>query len=356
MLLATASTLAAQDPVKPLTASPSQELPTGIRWKVALPAPPVHPPLIAAERVFVSALPGLVVAYDLKGGTALWSQTLNPERPLAADGERLFVASGEAVHAVNVADCSVAWRATTGKLTAPLLAKDGWVIAASADKLFALRAADGGVIWSQDSGPQRERPAISGNLLFVPLASGRLRALDLATGKMLWERRLAGAPAEPLVVGESLYFGATDKHFYSLETSDGDDELPSIRVGNIVRNRAESDGKWVFFAGLDNLVRAIDRSTGSLKWRTPVKFRPFEGPQLIGAAVAVAGSAPDVLLLSTRNGAETGRISFPESLELAPALSTTGDAVVAAGISGGLTEAWTLWLATLTPKSDLTPK
>ena len=355
MLLAAASTLAAQDPVKPLPVPPSQELPTGIRWKVALPAPPAHPPLIAAERVFVSALPGLVVAYDLKDGTALWRQTLNPEQPVAADGERLFVAGGDTVLAVNVADCSVAWRTTTGKLTAPLLAKDGWVIAASADKLFALRATDGGVIWSQESGLQRERAAISGDLLFVPLASGALRAHDLATGKMLWEKRLAGAPAEPLVVGESLYFGATDKYFYSLDARDGEEELPPIRVGAIVRSKAESDGTWVFFAGLDNLVRAIDRRGGSLRWREGVKFRPFEGPQLIGAAVAVAGAAPDVLLLSTRNGTETGRISFPESLALAPALATTGDAVIAAGISGGLTDAWTLWLATLTPSSP-TPR
>ena len=303
----------------------------------------------------MSALPGLVVAYDLKGGTTLWRQTLNPEQPLAADGERLFVASGEAVHAVNVADCSVAWRTPTGKLTAPLLAKDGWVIAASADKLFALRAADGGVIWSQPSGPQRERAAISGSLLFVPLASGWLRAHDLATGKVLWEKQVAGAPAEPLVVGESLYFGATDKYFYSLDARDGEEELPPIRVGAIVRSRAESDGKWVFFVGLDNLVRAIDRRGGSLRWREAVKFRPFEGPHLMGAAMAVAGASPDVAFLTTRNGSEAGKISFPEALVLAPALTMTNDGVVAAGISGGLTEAWTLWLATLTPSSP-TPR
>ena len=352
MLLATASTLAAQDPVNPLPPSPSQELPAGIRWKVALPAPPAHPPLIAAERVFVAVRPDLVVAYDLKGGAQLWRAPLNSEQPLAADGERLFVASGEGVHAVNVADCTPAWRTPTGKLTAPLLAKDGWVIAASADKLFALRAADGGVIWSQDSGPQRERAAISGNLLFVPLASGWIRALDLATGKVQWEKQLAGAPAEPLVVGESLYFGATDKRFYSLDARDGDEELPSIRVGNIVRTRAESDGKWVFFAGLDNLVRAIDRGTGSQKWWSPVTFRPFEGPRLIGPSVALTGAAPDVVLLSPRNGAEVGKISFPESLALAPAFAATGDAIVVAGITGGLTQAWMLWLRNV----ELTPK
>ena len=55
------------------------------------------------------------------------------------DGDRLFVAAGEAVHAFSVADGSVLWRTPTGALTAPPLAKDGWVIASSATKLFAIR-------------------------------------------------------------------------------------------------------------------------------------------------------------------------------------------------------------------------
>ena len=39
-LVAMACPLAAQDPVKPLPSPTSQELPPGVRWKVALPAPP----------------------------------------------------------------------------------------------------------------------------------------------------------------------------------------------------------------------------------------------------------------------------------------------------------------------------
>ena len=81
----------------------------------------------------------------------------------------------------------LAWRTPTGSLVAPLLAKDGWVIAASDSKLFALRAADGTVVWSRDSTAQRQRAAISGDLLLVPLASGGIRAHDLATGNVRWE-------------------------------------------------------------------------------------------------------------------------------------------------------------------------
>lgn len=344
-----AATLAAQDPVKPLPPLASQELPTGIRWKLPLSAAPAHPPLIAGERVFVSVLPGQVAAYDLKDHRELWREALNPDQAIAAEGDRLFVVSDEAVHAVNAADCSKLWRTPTGKLTAPLLVKDGWIIAASADKLFALRAADGEVIWSKDSGPQRERPAISGDLLFVPVASGSLRALALTTGEIQWQRPFGGAPAEPLIVGDSLYVGVTDKHFYSINARNGKDEESPIRVGTIVRTKAASDGKWVFFAGLDNMVRAIDRSDGAYQWMIPVKFRPFEGPRMIGSSVAIVGPSLDIVLLDIRHGTAAGKISFPEPLALAPAFGTKDGTVVVAGISGGLTQAWTLWLASPGP-------
>jgi hypothetical protein len=52
------------------------------------------------------------------------------------------------------------------------------------------------------------------------------------------------------------------------------------------------------------------------------------------------------LLLNVLDGRPTGKIAFPEVLAFAPSVGTSGDAVVVAGITGGLTEAWKLWLAT----------
>ena len=348
VLLVTASSLAAQDPVKPLPVPPSQELPTGIRWKTPLSAPPGYPPVIAGDRVFVSALPSLVVAYDLADGHELWRQPLHPERPVVADGNRLYVASADAVQAVNSADGSVVWRTPTGAVTAPLLVKDGWIIAASGLKLMALRAADGEVIWSRDSGPQQQRPAISGDLLFVPLASGWIRAHDLISGAPRWERQLEGAPAEPLVVADRVYAGATDKKFYCLDAVDGEIEW-AFRVGAEIRGTAIFEGDRIYYVGLDNLLRAHSRLTGSERWHQGLPFRPFEAPRVFGPALVVSGPTNDVLLLNLRDGRPSGKVSFPESLALAPAFATSNDALVVAGITGGLTEAWTLWLATPQP-------
>jgi len=344
LLLAMVSTLAAQDPPKPAAAPASQELPPGIRWMIPLPAPPAFPPLIAGERIFVSALPGTVLAYRLADRTELWRAVLNPEKPVAVDADRLIVASAEAVHAFSVADGSLAWRTPTGTLIAPLLAKDGWVIASSETKLFAIRGSDGSVIWSRDSGPQRQRAAIAGDLLFVPLASGHVVARDLTTGEVRWDTLLGGAPAEPLVVGDRVYVGATNKHFYSIEIDDGEIDWSS-KVGAEVRGQATSDGERVFYVGLDNLVRAVNRTDGAQRWQEGVSFRPFAGPSVIGQTLVLSGPTEEVSLLNVQTGDPVGKISFPERLELAPAYAMHEGAVVVAGISGGLSEAWKLWLA-----------
>lgn len=316
---------------------------------MAIPAAPSTPPVIFGERVFISTLPGLISAHDLKNGQEVWRASLGPDQPIVVNGERLYVAANETVQALQASDRAVAWRAPTGKLTAPLIVKDGWVIATSATGMVALRESDGTVVWQRAPTPQRERGAIDGNTLFVPLANGRLQAVNLADGATLWERRFAGSPAEPLVVGDRVYVGASDKQFYCVKTSSGDVDW-KMRVGAEIRGRAATDGERVFFVALDNLVRAVDRGSGAQRWQKGVPFRPFAGPSVSGTSVFIAGPTTDVRMFRARDGSEAGTIPFPEALVVAPAVgSAAATEVVVAGVTGGLNEAWKLWLASPVP-------
>ena len=300
--------------------------------------------MISGERVFVSSLPGLVSAHDIKDGRELWRDAVNPDQPIVVDGERVFIAGNEAVQALQATDRAVAWRTSTGTVTAPLVVKEGWVIVASAVRMLALRASDGSIVWQRETALQKDRGTIDGNTLFVPLANGRLQAVDLASGATRWERRFAGSPAEPLVVGDRLYVGTNDKYFYCMKTSTGEVDW-RIRVGAALRGRAATDGQRVFFVALDNLVRAVNRGNGALSWQQGVRFRPFEGPAVAGASVFVAGPTTEVRVLHAATGKEAGKIPFPEPLVIAPAIGTAAGDVVVAGITGGLNQSWKLWLA-----------
>lgn len=343
--------LAAQDvplpPMPAVEAGPPAFLltpPSAIRWTVPIAAAPMHPPLIAGDVVFVTSLPGILAAHDLRDGRELWRADLNPDYAVAADGERVYVAAGEAVHALRARDGAVAWRAPAGTLTSPPLVKDGWVIITPARKTVALRATDGTSVWSRDNATQRVRGTIEGDTLLLPMTNGLVEALDLKTGTTKWEQTLGGVPAESLVLGNRIYLGASDKYFYCLKLDTGGIDW-RYRVGAIVRGRAASDGERVYFVALDNLVRAHNRDNGAQRWQHGLPFRPLSGPAAAGGVVLIAGGVADVRILNPLTGADAGKVSFPERLVTAPSVGDLSGTLVIAGITGGLAESWKVILA-----------
>ena len=281
----------------------------------------------------------------MKDGHELWREPVLPDQAVVVSGERVFVAAGEAVQALQVADRAVVWRTPTGTATAPLIVKDGWVVVATAKGTFALRESDGSIVWQREAPPQRERAAIDGNTLIVPLADGRLQALDLATGATKWERPFGAFLTEPLVLGERIYIGATNKVFYCVKSSNGE-EAWKWDVGSAIRGRAATDGRRVYYVALDNVIRAVDAGSGALKWQQGVRFRPFGGPTVAGGSIFIAGPTPVVRILHAADGKDGGAVTFPDSLVITPSIGTlTTGQVVIAGVSGGLNESWKLWLA-----------
>ena len=149
---------------------------------------------------------GAIAAHSLRDGALLWSTELRAEQSLAADADRVYVASGEAIHALNAADGRVAWRAPAGaRLTAPPLAHGGWVIAAAAGDLIAIRASDGTLVWRKHVGPVEFRPSIDGELLVASIVDGHIVALDVRDGTELWRTRVGASPGEAVVLGGRVY-------------------------------------------------------------------------------------------------------------------------------------------------------
>lgn len=332
---ASASTLAAFDT--------PQILPSAVRWSMPVAARPAAPPIVAGPMVVVPLQTGTIVAHRASDGIEAWHVDLQAEQPLAADAERVLVAGGEAIHALAVETGAVLWRAPAGKLTAPLLLQDGWVVAASANALTAYRAADGSKVWSRESGAQKDRAAIEGDNLYVPLQDGRLLALDLRTGAERWAHPFSAAPGEVVPFADRIYLAVSDQFFYCLEAGSGATAW-RFRTGSAPTGRAAANDSRLFVAALDNLVRAFDRRSGALTWHAGLPYRPTRGPVVVGPSVVVPGTEMEFRVLDAASGRERATIKLDERPAVAPAFGDAGGTLVMVAVTGSLAGQWKLVL------------
>ena len=70
----------------------------------------------------------------------------------------------------------IVWEAGVA-ITAPLCARDGWLIALSGGNVLAFRAADGARVWQKDIGATTVRPGIGDDKFYVALDDARMVAL-----------------------------------------------------------------------------------------------------------------------------------------------------------------------------------
>jgi alcohol dehydrogenase (cytochrome c) len=181
------------------------------------------------------------------------------------------------VNAGNVKSLAVAWthfpgRSTRGLQSMPLVADGVLYYSGSYSRVFALDGATGKVLWSffpdldeelismQTHSPYNRGIALGANKVFVGTVDGRLIALDMKTGKPVWDTKLVnsqkltvGFTGAPLFVKDKVIIGSQGGEWTSR--------------GPIFGVDAETGKKaWEFMtvAGTDEAMK----TWGGESWRT----------------------------------------------------------------------------------------
>ncbi len=245
-----------------------------------------------------------LVAASLADGKLLWTIELPlPDTPVAGGG-LVYLMSDERLCAVSPVDGSIVWSiALGGRPSAPLVWEQGWLFAATGNaELFAVRASDGELQWRRGLGtPLRARAVPSSDRVYVSLEDGRVAALDIHTGDTVWERALGGTPADILALDDRLFVGSKDNFFYCLDTRTGRIRW-RWRTGADVIGAPIVDESNVYFISLDNVLRALDRNRGGLRWQRGLEMRSSGGPMLLGDVLVVPGVAAEFSAFSVKTG------------------------------------------------------
>jgi hypothetical protein len=239
------------------------------------------------------------------------------------------------------------------KTVAPLVAKDGWVIAVTDAEILAIRAKDGTVVWRHAAGGVRLPPDIDGDRVYTGAEDGRVLALTLATGADAWERYLTGGVTTLAAKAGRIYAGAGDKQFHCLDARSGRISW-SRSIGSFPTGRIAVDDQRVYLAALNNVVYAFDRSNGNQRWTAPVRRRPFAGVVVAGHVVFVPVIAPELALFYDDDGKASGTIPLPAPeipKDFPPDIRETAAGLKVFAITGGLSNEW--YLTFLAPVDDV---
>ncbi|MBM3518503.1 MAG: pyrrolo-quinoline quinone, partial [Alphaproteobacteria bacterium] len=239
-------------------------------WRVRVGAPLRAPPTVSGGRVFVISLNNELHVFSADSGAALWEHAGITE-PAGLLGSASPAVEGEVV-----------------------------VAAYSSGEVFALRVDNGRVAWGDSLASARVStlsgfsdiralPVIDRGEVFAISHSGRMVALDLRSGRRIWDQAVGGVQT-PVVAGEFLW----------LVTSTGE---------AVCLSRADGRIRWV--TPLPRWEDEEDR-TGPILW---------SGPLLASDRLIVTSSSGLAVALSPYDGRLLGRVELPDGAIGAPVIA-----------------------------------
>ena len=308
----------------PARAVPLSLTPTRSVWTINLERPLAAPPAFASERGFFPMRDDRLAAFDLLAGKLLWVVTERVDTAPAIGEDLIFINSPDRLSARRHSDGSIVWDLPLAEsLAVPLVWDNGWLVAASATgSVTAMRASDGMPIWRRDLDVRLSAlPSLAADRVYLGTEDGRLVALRIGTGVTVWERRIGGRANSVLALEDRVYAGSKDKFFYSIVADTGRIDW-RWRTGGEVIGIPAFDERRLYVVSLDNILRALDRRTGSQQWKRALPLRPVGGPIVAADSLLVPGLTSDVRAYRIRDGSPAGALPVPGELVAPPHVVT----------------------------------
>ncbi len=312
-------------------------------------------PVIVEQRLYIADTDLKLMALDTVNGKNLWTHKLNfGSKGFWSNSDKVHLTGGPGYGANMVLAGSnkgdvIALNAGTGEqlwvakvsseiLSAPQISEDGTVLVRTLDgKIFALDSTNGRRLWSYDQTVAAltlrgtSTPTIEGNMVICGFDSGRLIALEISSGRVLWETsitipsgrndldKMVDIDAAPAVVEGIIY----------VTTFQGQIAALALNTGRILWNREMSsfagftiDANNIYVTDSKSVIWALDRLNGTPIWKQEgLLNRQVTGPASIGNYI-VAGDFEGYLHWMDKT---TGSFAARQKI--------SGDRIIAAPVS-----------------------
>ena len=159
------------------------------------------------------------------------------------------------------------------------------------DTLRAYNARTGAIRWTFGGAGAPADPVVVGDVLYLSVNTGYVYALDARTGQVLWTSPHVGpiSPNAVAVAGTMVYAGSDDRHLYAFDRRDGHIVWSAPTRGGMPSSPAVSHGR-VFVGSADRHLYAFDAATGHQLWKRPTGDDVYSSPTTAYGRVFVAST------------------------------------------------------------------
>jgi len=313
-------------------------------------------PAIENDRIYASDVNGLVMALDRGNGDVIWKQELDlPVSGAVGVGYGMVMLGtlkGEVI-ALDATDGEERWRSrvTSEVLAPPATNGDVVVVQTQDDRVIGLDAATGERRWIYESTPAvltlrgTGAPIVTNRLAVAGLSSGKVIALDTQNGVPVWEARVAVPQGRSelervvdidgglLLSGGVIYVSTYQGRVAALDLESGRslwqrDASSYVGVAHGFGN--------VYVSQASGTVEGIDERSSSALWSNDsMARRQLSAPEVFSSYVAVGDFEGYLHLLSQVDGRFVGRERIDsDGLRARPLV--VGDTIYVFGNSGKL--------------------
>lgn len=313
-------------------------------------------PASADGKIYADSADGRVYAFDGASGRKLWSyeaKTRLASGPSVADGLCIVGGRQGEVIALDAGSGAERWRAKVSSevYAAPGIGGGKVIVRSHDGRVFGLDAADGTRRWVYDRSEPlltlrgNSPPVVGAGQAFIGFDDGKLLALALDDGKVIWEQVVGQSEGRteverlididgPIAFARGALFTVTYRGQLAALAADSGRVLWSRDMSSY-GGVALNDDKLVV-ADVEGTVWSIDPSTGASLWsQTKLAHRLLTTPAIVGGYAVVGDVEGYVHWLKLDDGSFAARERLDRKGVRAPPLAA-GSTVYVVGANGDL--------------------
>lgn len=296
-------------------------------------------PATVGQKIYTADTSGKVTALSQSQGKILWTTPLSDgivSGPTVAHGKVIVSTDNASVVALSQSDGRILWETSVASevLAKVATTRESVIVKTMDGHLFALDATTGKKLWVVEHGAPNlilkasSSPLITGNLVLVGYSDGKLDAVDLEKGRIIWQRgiayangasdveRLVDIDADPLLRNQWLYMASYQGFIGAFDMNNG--QFVWSKQASVYKNMA-MDNDMLYVTDSHDVLWAYQLSSGHVKWKqAALKGNGLTEPVLLGSKVIVGDKKGRLHVLSKSNGAPIGREEVGSPIYISP--------------------------------------